>query len=717
MAELARLSHTNRGAPQRPRRVAPHLRYMGFLSYSHQDAAIADWLHEALEQFRVPPRLVGKLTEHGPVPKRLAPIFRDQRELAAAHDLGEEIEEAIEASRFLIVLCSPAAARSRWIEEEIACFKRLHREDRILAAIIDGEPFASDTPGRETEECFPAALRVHYDRRGRPTTQRAEPIAADLREDGDGRKMGMLKLAAGMIGVGLDDLAQRETRRRHQRLYLVTAASVAGMLVAGGLAYAAIDARDAARDQRREAEGLIGFMLGDLRQRLEPVGRLDVLDAVGARALAYYEMQDKASLSDDSLAQRSKALTLMGEIAASRGDLDGALRRYREALVGTAEALRRFPDDPQRLYDHAQSVFYVGETASQRGQIDEAAGRFREYRILADRMIAADPDNPKWRLEGIYAATNLGRIELKQRRYAEAAATFQGSVGATDLLIAAEPGNLEYRELLLEALAYWADALDNVGRLEPAIKQRERQLTLLAPFLAQQRPDANLRQKAMITHMALSRLRFERGETAVGLGHAATAVELGRSLIALEPSNADWMGRSANTLLARALLLLRSGKTAEASAVTDQGCDLAGRLIARDPTIDSWRITNRNCLHLRAELAIVGGAKNEALMLARQSLEETRSNRKLRVNEPFALSQAHKLIGDLLWRAGDRSEATTAWRTALAAWPRGTAETPREQAERSAMLRGTGARPEGNRIASQLSAMGYRQSLANRVKI
>ncbi len=129
---------------------------MAFLSYSHDDAETADWLHEELEEFHVPPRLVGKLTDHGPVPKRLAPIFRDRHELAAASDLGEEIEEAIAGSRFLIVLCSPTAATSRWIDEEIACFKRLHREDRILAAIIDGEPFASEIPGREAEECFPA---------------------------------------------------------------------------------------------------------------------------------------------------------------------------------------------------------------------------------------------------------------------------------------------------------------------------------------------------------------------------------------------------------------------------------------------------------------------------------------------------------------------------------------------------------------------------------
>ena len=100
--------------------------------------------------------------------------------------------------------------------------------------------------------------------------------------------MGLLKIVAGMIGVGLDDLVQREAQRRQRRLYAITAASVAGMLFTSGLAYTAIDARDEARDQRREAEGLVGFMLGDLREKLEPIGRLDVLDAVGARALAYY---------------------------------------------------------------------------------------------------------------------------------------------------------------------------------------------------------------------------------------------------------------------------------------------------------------------------------------------------------------------------------------------------------------------------------------------
>src|SRR4051794_1506515 len=94
--------------------VRPHARYYAFLSYSHKDSAFADWLHGQLEEFKVPHGLAGKLTGHGVIPKRLTPIFRDRHELAAADDLGGEIRHALESSQYLIVLCSPDAARSRW---------------------------------------------------------------------------------------------------------------------------------------------------------------------------------------------------------------------------------------------------------------------------------------------------------------------------------------------------------------------------------------------------------------------------------------------------------------------------------------------------------------------------------------------------------------------------------------------------------------------------
>src|SRR5215213_6217726 len=168
MPKLARLPvHERAPAAERGKvsriRRARH-RYYAFLSYSHKDEEFAEWLHGELEAFRVPRPLAGQLTDNGVIPKQLKPIFRDEQELAAADDLGDEIESALASSQFLVVLCSPNAASSHWTNAEIEVFKRSRPDGCILAAIISGEPFASDMPGREHEECFPPALRQKYDR-------------------------------------------------------------------------------------------------------------------------------------------------------------------------------------------------------------------------------------------------------------------------------------------------------------------------------------------------------------------------------------------------------------------------------------------------------------------------------------------------------------------------------------------------------------------------
>src|SRR5215469_14629909 len=89
----------------------PGYRYRAFISYSHQDRFWADWLHRALEAYRVPSRLVGTHTAAGTVPRRLAPVFRDRDELASATDLGRKVNEALAQSANLIVICSPRPSR------------------------------------------------------------------------------------------------------------------------------------------------------------------------------------------------------------------------------------------------------------------------------------------------------------------------------------------------------------------------------------------------------------------------------------------------------------------------------------------------------------------------------------------------------------------------------------------------------------------------------
>lgn len=179
-------------------------RYAAFISYSHADAAHVRWLHNRLETYRLPRALVGTDSAFGPVPRRLPKVFRDRDELPASGDLGGELRAALGAARSLIVVCSPAAARSRWVNEEILSFKRMHGEERVLALIVAGEPGDGDN------ECFPPALRLKLGSDGLLSDVAAEPIAADLRPGKDGRRLALLKLIAGLADVPLDALARRD---------------------------------------------------------------------------------------------------------------------------------------------------------------------------------------------------------------------------------------------------------------------------------------------------------------------------------------------------------------------------------------------------------------------------------------------------------------------------------------------------------------------------
>ena len=209
-------------------------KYWAFISYSHQDKNWGDWLHKTLETYRVPRRLVGRTSRDGAVPRRLYPIFRDREELPSSADLGNNIGDALRRSRYLVVICSPHAAPSRWVNEEIKAFKKLGREDRILALIVDGEPNASDKPDSGLAECFPPALRHKLDARGELSTERVEPIAADARAGKDGRQNAKLKLLAGLLGVAYDELKQRERQRVIQQRIQWSAAALLLLALAIG---------------------------------------------------------------------------------------------------------------------------------------------------------------------------------------------------------------------------------------------------------------------------------------------------------------------------------------------------------------------------------------------------------------------------------------------------------------------------------------------------
>jgi WD40 repeat protein len=252
--------------------------YDAFISYRHvqPDRKWAKWLHRSLETFRTPKALVAE-----GAPARLEKVFLDELELSASSDLAEEIDEALEQSRFLIVVCSPRTPESKWVNQEIVRFRETERADQVLALLVEGEP---------AEAFPPALLEVRHavsDERGwkRQELESVEPLAADVRtpypEGGRYRKrMALLRLLAPLLGCDLDDLNQRDRQRRRKRAAALSIAAVVLIGVLTGLTLWALSSRSEALRQEQIARREAGL---SFREQ----GRRALMEGSAPQALVY----------------------------------------------------------------------------------------------------------------------------------------------------------------------------------------------------------------------------------------------------------------------------------------------------------------------------------------------------------------------------------------------------------------------------------------------
>lgn len=378
--------------------------YWCFISYRHDDnrqdgRRWASWLHRAIENYAVPPDLVGRKNLRGQIiPARIFPVFRDEEELPVDADLATPIARALEASETLLAICSPRAVGSLYVGREIAYYKQIGRSDRVLAAIIDGEPNASWDEVRlragvaPERECFPAALRHRVDAAGTLLDERAEPIAADFRfEDGteaytddaailaalrrsglsasearlklaaydDRRKLMLLKIFAGVLGVELGELTRRDAayqlaqaRRRAVvlRRWLSAVAVLSLAALAGGAV--ALHQKTEADRRRDQAEAERSQILADKARQAAKRSDFGLARALALEALP---RDDRASAPSQGVAPDAAA-TLSDIVNADRllAAFSGGGRVVDHAVFSPDGKYLAVADDAQpRIYELA----------------------------------------------------------------------------------------------------------------------------------------------------------------------------------------------------------------------------------------------------------------------------------------------------------------------------------------------------------------------------
>jgi WD40 repeat protein len=284
------------------------MRYAAFISYRHvdPDRRWAKWLHSRLESYRLP-----KGIANGIWTSRVGRCFRDEEELSASADLTQEIRDALEDSKYLVVVCSPQTPQSRWVNQEIKEFAALGRRDNILALLIAGEP----------DVAFPPAL----------TESGKEPLAADVRDRSRrGVKEAELRILATILGCRFDDLRQREQERRVRRAMFLTGVMAAAAVLFAVISIIAIMQRDTAKS--RELAVSSSYVLNDdpelsVLLALEALSTRNTEEAVDALRQSLLRFSLRAVLKGHRGPVEVVAFSPYGEIVLTSGQ-DGTVRLW-----------------------------------------------------------------------------------------------------------------------------------------------------------------------------------------------------------------------------------------------------------------------------------------------------------------------------------------------------------------------------------------------------
>lgn len=272
------------------------LKYAAFISYSRAvDGKLAPALQGALHRFAKPWYRLRALR-----------VFRDDASLAANPNLWKSIAQALDDSEFFILLASPEAAESKWVEEELSYWITNHPLTKVLIALTGGKGWDAKEFSWVTTALLPPSLRGKLE---------DEPRYVDLRwarhEENlslaDGRfRDNIADLAAALHHRSKDDLVGQDVvlHRRTLRIVRVTIALLAVLALAATSAAVfavrqqriAIEQRDIAISRQLAAQAELRGETDIQGALLQSVAALRTMDTAEARASLIHQLQRSSQI-------------------------------------------------------------------------------------------------------------------------------------------------------------------------------------------------------------------------------------------------------------------------------------------------------------------------------------------------------------------------------------------------------------------------------------
>ena len=562
------------------------MQYQAFLSYSHAvDSKLGAVLQSALQRFAKPWYRLRNLR-----------VFRDKTGLSVSPGLWPEIEAALATSEYFILLAAPEAAASEWVGREVQWWCANRSADKLLIVLTSGELTWGDGDFDWTRTtALPGGLM---------NVIRQEPMYLDLRW---ARSIGDLslrnprfreavaELAAPLHGRSKDALIGEDIRQHRRTLRLAWSVGVGLVLLtvtSAAAGWTAVQQRNRATHARSESEKLIQFMLFDLRDKLEPIGRLDLLEDVNRRTREYYQAFPVEQDEPPMKYQRAVALASSADYLRRRGDSAAALRPADDGWRIIRQLVDASPRDAQARRHLAIATTERARVYQDLGDLARAERDMREAVGTLETLTNSDKD------EGVLSDLAFARLELgsllKERKNLEGLRQFESALAIYRDLASRRGDAPQWHQRSADALNALGSMLQDVGRLKDALRAYTESGDIVQRLLDLEPANMLRRHDLALAHGALAGVLLDQGEVARAERELRTKRQMTEALTTHDPANAIWQQELADTDGRLGTLLGRLDRTSDAVSAHRRAITLLELLVAQNPG-------NRQSRHALAE--------------------------------------------------------------------------------------------------------------------
>ena len=451
--------------------------YDAFISYSHaKDKPIAAALQSAIQK-------LGKPWYR----RRALRLFRDDTSLAATPHLWPMIEQALGQSRHFILLASPEAAASKWVNKEVAFWLERNSINSLLIGLTGGElvwdDSAGDFLGQETVP-LPNVLAKRFP---------SEPKWVDLRPYREGAAHAANKrdakftelaadFAAAIHGMPKEDLLSQEVRQQRRALTLAWSAAASLLILAvmataaGILAYReeqeAVTQRNRAEQALTAATKTANSLVFGLAQRFKnsigiPATLVkDILDR--ARALQE-ELVNSGQVTPDLKRSEGESLIETVDTLLAIGETTGALAAAQQAKKIFTVLLAGSSNSADYQRELSVALGKIGDVQVAQGDLAGALKSYRDGLAIAERLAQSDPGNAQWQYDVGISEERIGDILMAQGDLAGALKAYQAKEQIIGRLTQSDPANAGWQRDRAIAFEKIGDAQRAQGDLAAAL--------------------------------------------------------------------------------------------------------------------------------------------------------------------------------------------------------------------------------------------------------